>query len=186
MPDDSLRSHARWSLRAVLLDIMPWQLAHAGAFLCCPHASPFGTGPKGAKAPPAFFAYGSQRKPGKEISGSPSAQHGHNAAVLRPGRALPAPIGAESGSLRAAGTNPMTSCPSKRDPGSSRLSFRAPWKGSKGSVHSSLPPSVPRRGDLLLSCQRDKRSKTRVRFLCLEDTKKPEPKKSHSPRFLGR
>lgn len=50
MPDDSLRSHARWSLRAVLLDIMPWQLAHAGAFLCCPHASPFGTGPKGAKS----------------------------------------------------------------------------------------------------------------------------------------
>ena len=49
MPDDSLRSHARWSLRAVLLDIMPRQLAHAGAFLCCPHASPFGTGPKGAK-----------------------------------------------------------------------------------------------------------------------------------------
>ena len=26
----------------------------------------------------------------------------------------------------------------------------------------------------------------RVRFLCLRDTKKPEPKKSHSPRFLGR
>ena len=61
MPDDSLRSHARWSLRAVLLDIMPWQLAHAGAFLCCPHASPFGTGPKGAKTASAFFVLRTQR-----------------------------------------------------------------------------------------------------------------------------
>ena len=49
MPDDSLRSHARWSLRAVLLDIMPRHAQAAGAFLCCPHASPFETGPKGAK-----------------------------------------------------------------------------------------------------------------------------------------
>ena len=38
---------------------------------------------KRSKSPPAFFAYGSQRKRGKEISGSPSAQPGPHAAVLR-------------------------------------------------------------------------------------------------------
>ena len=80
MPDDSLRSHARWSLRAVLLDIMPWQLAHAGAFLCCPHASPFGTGPKGAKARPLSLPTGAKESGAKKSPGRPR----RSTATMRP------------------------------------------------------------------------------------------------------
>lgn len=78
---NSLRSHARWSLRAVLLDIMPWQLAHAGAFLCCPHASPFGTGPKGAKSPARFLCLREPKKAGaKKSPGRPR----RSTATMRP------------------------------------------------------------------------------------------------------
>lgn len=80
MPDDSLRSHARWSLRAVLLDIMPRQLAHAGAFLCCPHASPFGTGPKGAKARPLSLPTGAKESGAKKSPGRPR----RSTATMRP------------------------------------------------------------------------------------------------------
>lgn len=95
MPDDSLRSHARWSLRAVLLDIMPRHAQAAGAFLCCPHASPFGTGPKGAKARPLSLPTRAKESGAKKSPGRPRRRE----------RKPP-----------AAGTNPMTSCPSKRDP----------------------------------------------------------------------
>ena len=135
MPDDSLRSHARWSLRAVLLDIMPRHAQAAGAFLCCPHASPFGTGPKGAKARPLSLPAGAKESGAKKSPGRPrrstatmrpcSAQRNLRVALgaARPqcGRAAPgrAPTCADRRRERkppAAGTNPMTSCPSKRDP----------------------------------------------------------------------
>ena len=124
-----------------MLDIMPRQLAHAGAFLCCPHASPFGTGPKGAKARPLSLPTGAKESGAKKSPGRPR----RSTATMR------------------------------------RLSFRAPWKGSKGSVHSSLPPSVPRRGDLLLSCQRDKRSKTASAFFVLRTQRNRNPRKVTHP-----
>lgn len=124
--------------------LCPAALRMPGPFCVVRHASPFGTGPKGAKARPGLsLPTGAKESGAKKSPVALGRSTGHNAAVLRRDVPLPAPIGAESGSLRAAGTNPMTSCPSKRDPGSSRLSFRAPWKGSKGSVHSSLPLPSP-------------------------------------------
>lgn len=80
MPDDSLRSHARWSLRAVLLDIMPRHAQAAGAFLCYPHASPFGTGPKGAKARPLSLPTGAKESGAKKSPGCPR----RSTATLRP------------------------------------------------------------------------------------------------------
>ena len=80
MPDDSLRSHARWSLRAVLLDIMPRHAQAAGAFLCCPHASPFGTGPKGAKARPLSLPTGAKESGAKKSPGRPR----RSTATMRP------------------------------------------------------------------------------------------------------
>ena len=96
-------------------------------------------------------------------------------------RNLRVALGAESGSLRLrARTRGLRALRSATR--SSRLSFRAPWKGSKGSVHSSLPPpSVPRRGNLLLSCQRDKRSKTASAFFVLRTQRNRNPRKVTHP-----
>lgn len=115
MPDDSLRSHARWSLRAVLLDIMPRQFAHAGVFLCCPHATPFGTGPKGAKARPLSLPTGAKESGAKKSPGRPR----RSTATMRPCCAGTCPYlrrSAQRAEASDCGTNPMTSCPSKRDP----------------------------------------------------------------------
>ena len=82
----------------------------------------------------------------------------------------------------AAGTNPMTSCPSKRDP------LVAPLLSSSveelkrfGSLLATPPPSVPRRGNLLLSCQRDKRSKTASDFFVLRTQRNRNPRKVTHP-----
>ena len=112
---------------------MPRQLAHAGAFLCCPHASPLGTGPKGAKARPLSLPTGAKESGAKKSPGRPPATPPpttHPRPPARPpppppppGRAAPPPGRAPTCADRrrerkppAAGTNPMTSCPSKRDP----------------------------------------------------------------------
>ena len=83
MPDDSLRSHARWSLRAVLLDIMPRHAQAAGAFLCYPHASPFGTGPKGAKARPLSLPTGAKESGAKKSPGRPRPRRAGTCPYLR-------------------------------------------------------------------------------------------------------
>lgn len=126
---------------------------------------------------PTFFVSWSQRKWGKEISGSLRL-----AATTMPSRPsteplLPAAIlAAEIGSLRrpSASQRPCVRLLSIR---SSLRAFRAPLKGSKVSVHSSLPLSVPRRGNLLLSFQRDKRSKTASAFFVLGTQRNPNQRK---------
>ena len=126
---------------------------------------------------PTFFVSWSQRKWGKEISGSLRL-----AATTMPSRPsteplLPAAIlAAEIGSLRRpdASQRPCVRLLSIR---SSLRAFRAPLKGSKVSVHSSLPLSVPRRGNLLLSFQRDKRSKTASAFFVLGTQRNPNQRK---------
>lgn len=86
----------------------------------------------------------------------------------------------------AAGTNPMTSCPSKRDPLVAPL-LSSSVEGLKrfGSLLATPPLPSPA-GETSFYPASAIKGANRVRFLCLEDTKKPEPKKSHSPRFLGR
>ena len=57
-------------------------------------------------------------------------------------------------------------------------SFSSSLGGRKNALRSSLPPSVPQRGYLLLfPC--DKRSKNTSAFFDFGDSKKPEPKKTH-------
>lgn len=99
MPDDSLRSHARWSLRAVLLDIMPRQLAKLpGHFRVVRMRLLLEPGQKEQK-PARFLCLPEPKKAGQ--------------------RNLRGALGAEWRRERkppAAGTNPMTSCPSVIDP----------------------------------------------------------------------
>lgn len=83
---------------------------------------------------------------------------------------------AEIGSLRRPGAS-RRPCARQLPTRSSLRAFRAPLKGSKGSVLSSLPLSVPRRGNLLLSCQRDKRSKTASAFFVLGTQRNPNQRK---------
>lgn len=126
---------------------------------------------------PTFFVSWSQRKWGKEISGSLRL-----AATTMPSRPsteplLPAAIlAAEIGSLRRPDAS-RRPCVRLLPTRSSLRAFRAPLKGSKVSVHSSLPLSVPRRGNLLLSFQRDKRSKTASAFFVLGTQRNPNQRK---------
>ena len=80
--------------------LCPGSLASCRGIFVLSACASFWSRAKRSKSPPAFFAYRSQRKRGKEISGAPSAQHGHIAAMLRRDVPLPASNGAESGSLR--------------------------------------------------------------------------------------
>lgn len=126
---------------------------------------------------PTFFVSWSQRKWGKEISGSLRL-----AATTMPSRPsteplLPAAIlAAEIGSLRRPDAS-RRPCVRLLPTRSSLRAFRAPLKGSKVSVHFSLPLSVPRRGNLLLSFQRDKRSKTASAFFVLGTQRNPNQRK---------
>ena len=126
---------------------------------------------------PTFFVSWSQRKWGKEVSGSLRL-----AATTMPSRPsteplLPAArIAAEIGSLRRPDAS-RRPCVRLLPTRSSLRAFRAPLKGSKVSVHSSLPLSVPRRGNLLLSFQRDKRSKTASAFFVLGTQRNPNQRK---------
>ena len=128
-----------------------------------------------------FFVSWSQRKWGKEISGSLRL-----AATTMPSRPsteplLPAAIlAAEIGSLRRPDAS-RRPCVRLLPTRSSLRDFRAPLKGSKVSVHSSLPLSVPRRGNLLLSFQRDKRSKTASAFFVLRTQRNRNPRKVTHP-----
>lgn len=91
--------------------------------------------------------------------------------------ALPAAIfAAENCSLRRPATSHRP-CGRQSLIHSSLRAFRAPLKGSKGFVHSSLPLSVPRRENLLLSCQRDKRSKIASAFFVLGTQRNPNQRK---------
>ena len=116
MPDDSLRSHARWSLRAVLLDIMPRQLAKLpGHFRVVRMRLLLEPGQKEQK-PARFLCLPEPKKAGQR-----NLRVALGAARPQCGRAAPgrAPTCADRRRERkppAAGTNPMTSCPSKRDP----------------------------------------------------------------------
>lgn len=85
-------------------------------------------------------------------------------------------LAAEIGSLRRPDAS-RRPCVRQLPTRSSLRDFRAPLKGSKVSVHSSLPLSVPRRGNLLLSCQRDKRSKTASAFFVLGTQRNPNQRK---------
>lgn len=100
MPDDSLRSHARWSLRAVLLDIMPRHAQAAGGIFVLSACVSFWNRAKRSKSPAHFLCLREPKKAGQRnlrvALGAARPQCGRAA----PGRALPAPIGAESGSLR--------------------------------------------------------------------------------------
>ncbi len=66
----------------------------------------------------------------------------------------------ESGSLRRPIAKPGGLASASKFERSSLGLFRAPWKGSKNPLHSSLPPSVPQRGNLLLFSDATKGAKT--------------------------
>lgn len=137
-------------------------------------------GQKEQKPRPLSLPTGAKESRGKEISGSPSAQHGHNAAVLRPGRAPTCADRRRERKPPAAGTNPMTSCPSKRDPLVAPL-LSSSVEGLKRFGSLLATPFRPRRGDLLLSCQRDKRSKTASAFFVLRTQRNRNPRKVTHP-----
>ncbi len=116
MPDDSLRSHARWSLRAVLLDIMPRQLAKLpGHFRVVPMRLLLEPGQKEQK-PARFLCLPEPKKAGQRnlrgALGGAWPYCGHAA----PGRAPTCAEWRRERKPPAAGTNPMTSCPSVIDP----------------------------------------------------------------------
>ena len=176
MPDDSLRSHARWSLRVAVflttfreiifrLKSVPamtdcrlhrlFRHADLTHFLCI--VEPKKVGQRNLRIAP----FGRTTMPSR-----PSTEPLLPAAILA----------AEIGSLRRPDAS-RRPCVRLLPTRSSLRAFRAPLKGSKVSVHSSLPRSVPRRGNLLLSCQRDKRSKTASAFFVLGTQRNPKTNK---------
>lgn len=181
MPDDSLRSHARWSLRAVLLDIMPRHAQAAGAFLCCPHASPFGTGPKGAKARPLSLPVGAKESGAKKSPGRPR----RSTATMRPCCAGTCPYlrrSAQRAEASGCGHEPDDFVPFEARPARRASPFELRGRAQKVRfTPRSPPPSVPRRGNLLLSCQRDKRSKTASAFFVLRTQRNRNPRKVTHP-----
>lgn len=66
----------------------------------------------------------------------------------------------ESGSLRRPIAKPGGLASASKFERSSLGLFRVPWEGSKNPLHSSLPPSVPQRGNLLLFSDATKGAKT--------------------------
>lgn len=176
MPDDSLRSHARWSLRvAVFLTTFReiiFRLKSVPAMTGCRLHRLF----RHADLT-HFLCIVEPKKVGQKISGSLRL-----VATTMPSRPstepiLPAAIlAAEIGSLRRPDAS-RRPCVRLLPTRSSLRAFRAPLKGSKVSVHSSLPLSVPRRGNLLLSFQRDKRSKTASAFFVLGTQRNPNQRR---------
>ena len=175
MPDDSLRSHARWSLRVAVflttfreiifrLKSVPAMTGcrlhrlfrHADFihFLCI--VEPKKVGQRNLRIAPFGRDYHAV-----------AAKHGTAPTCGNPCRRdrEPSASGSRSPCVRLLPTR------------SSLRDFRAPLKGSKVSVHSSLPLSVPRRGNLLLSFQRDKRSKTASAFFVLGTQRNPNQRK---------
>ena len=172
MPDDSLRSHARWSLRvAVFLTTFReiiFRLKSVPAMTGCRLHRLF----RHADLT-HFLCFVEPKKVGQR-----------NLRIAPFGRDYHA-VAAKHGTAPTCG-NP---CRRDREPSASGRkpetlrpavivrAFRAPLKGSKVSVHSSLPLSVPRRGNLLLSFQRDKRSKTASAFFVLGTQRNPNQRK---------
>ena len=176
MPDDSLRSHARWSLRVAVF------LTTFRKIIFRLKSGPVMTGCRLHRLfrhadLTHFLCIVEPKKVGQRNLRIASFSRDYHAVAASTEPLLPAArIAAEIGSLRSPDAS-RRPCVRLLPTRSSLRAFRAPLKGSKVSVHSSLPLSVPRRGNLLLSFQRDKRSKTASAFFVLGTQRNPNQRK---------